>query len=256
MQVHLQIHPVVLLTIGVTFVFFAAERLRPGRPLPEEPGWLARATALNACQFALTLATFSLWTRWADAGALLHLRELHAPAAEGFIGWFVGSFFFYWWHRLRHASGFWRVFHQIHHSPKRIEILTSFYKHPVEILCDSLFAALILFGLLGVSTNGLIWFNFFAAAGEYFYHANLRAPDWSRHFIQTPQLHSVHHQLDLHTYNFSDLPLWDRIFGTYRDATDFAPACGFPHDNERKIFSMLFFRDVYHDNAERPVGTQ
>lgn len=32
--------------------------------------------------------------------------------AEGAFYWLVGTFIFYWWHRLRHARGFWLVFHQ------------------------------------------------------------------------------------------------------------------------------------------------
>ena len=54
-----------------------------------------------------------------------------------------GTFVFYWWHRVRHLPGFWVVFHQVHHSPARIEALTAFYKHPVEILTDSALAAVI-----------------------------------------------------------------------------------------------------------------
>jgi sterol desaturase/sphingolipid hydroxylase (fatty acid hydroxylase superfamily) len=159
----------------------------------------------------------------------------------------VGTFFFYWWHRIRHLNGFWQVLHQVHHSPKRIEVLTSFYKHPLEILSDSTLSAVILYVLLGCSMEGAFWFNFFAATGEYFYHANLRAPDWLRYIIQTPQLHSIHHQLDVHFYNFADIPLWDRLFGTYRDTTEFVERCGFPRNNEYKLLKMLAFRDVYRD---------
>jgi len=60
-------------------------------------------------------------------------------------------------------------------------------------------------------------------------------------------LHSIHHQVDVHRYNFSDLPIWDRLFGTYKEAPGFAPACGFPRRNERKLGRMLAFRDVYDD---------
>ncbi len=34
----------------------------------------------------------------------------------------------------------WRFFHQIHHSPQRL-VITSFYKHPVEMTVDSLIGA-------------------------------------------------------------------------------------------------------------------
>jgi sterol desaturase/sphingolipid hydroxylase (fatty acid hydroxylase superfamily) len=106
-------------------------------------------------------------------------------------------------------------------------------------------AALVLYPLLGVSLEGAFWNNFFAATGEYFYHGNFRSPPWLKYFIQTPELHSVHHQIDVHRYNFADLPLWDRLFGTYKDATEFAPQCGFPRNNERHVADILIFRDVY-----------
>jgi len=234
-----------ILTIVATVYFLALERIAPGRALPRVRGWYARALALNVAQLLFTLGLNRVWRRVFDGPSVLHLAAWHQPAFEGLCAWFVGTFVFYWWHRLRHARGFWQLFHQIHHSPARIEAVTSFYKHPVEILSDSLVSALVLYPLLGASLAGAFWNTFFAATGEYFYHANFRSPPWLKFFIQTPELHSIHHQLDVHRYNFGDLPLWDRVFGTYRDATDFAPACGFPRNNERHLLDMLGFRDVY-----------
>ena len=101
--------------------------------------------------------------------------------------------------------------------------MTAFYKNPVQILTDSALAAAIMYPLLGSS----LWFNFFAAAGELFYHANIRTPHWVEYFIQTSELHSIHHQLDVQHYNYADLPLWDRLFETYRDAATFAAAAAF-----------------------------
>jgi len=49
----------------------------------------------------------------------------------------------------------------------------------------------------------------------------------------------------IHRYNFGDIPLWDRLFGTYRDSTEFAQRCGFPQGAEQKLLAMLAFRDVY-----------
>lgn len=46
-------------------------------------------------------------------------------------------------HRLRHANGFGSVFHEIYGSPVQTEVLTSFYKHPVEITADSLLKGLL-----------------------------------------------------------------------------------------------------------------
>jgi sterol desaturase/sphingolipid hydroxylase (fatty acid hydroxylase superfamily) len=238
-----------IFTIASTIAFLVLERVSPGRPLPHVAGWHLRALFLNLAQLGITLSLNHVWIGLFRGVSLFSLASLGRPWLEGFLAWFIGTFFYYWWHRLRHANGFWRIFHQIHHSPARIEILTSFYKHPIEMFSDAVLSATIAYLLLGISLEGAFWFNFFAATGEYFYHGNFKSPPWLKWFIQTPELHSVHHQLDVHRYNFSDLPLWDRLFGTYKDADEFAPACGFPRDNERKLGDMLVFRDVYDDPA-------
>ena len=67
-----------------------------------------------------------------------------------------------------------RAFHQIHHSPTRIETSTAFYKHPVGIAINSTIASSIVFLLLGGSYEAAGWYNVFAAGGEMFYHSNLR----------------------------------------------------------------------------------
>jgi sterol desaturase/sphingolipid hydroxylase (fatty acid hydroxylase superfamily) len=235
-----------IMVVVATLLFAILERVFPGRQLPDVKGWYWRALLVNFAQLGITLATARIWIQLFDV-SLLHLSRWNMPLAEGLVGWFVGTFFFYWWHVLRHKNGFWLVFHQVHHSPARIELLTSFYKHPVEILCDALLSALVLYPLLGCSMMGAFWYNFFAATGEYFYHANVRTPRWLRYFIQTPELHSIHHEYDVHRYNFSDIPIWDRLFGTYKDTTEFAARCGFPQGAEARLGAMLLFRDVYQE---------
>jgi sterol desaturase/sphingolipid hydroxylase (fatty acid hydroxylase superfamily) len=234
-----------VLTILSTIVFLFIERLWPGRDLPKVRGWYVRAILINLVQLTITVGLARLWREVYGHASVLNLSTLEIPVLEGFVGWFVGTFVFYWWHRLRHQKGFWRVFHQIHHSPSRIEVVTSFYKHPIEIATNSFLSAFILVPGLGCSLLGVFWYNFFAATGEYFYHANFRSPKWLRYFIQTPELHSIHHQLDVHNFNFSDIPIWDRMFGTYRDTTEFMTRCGFPGSNEERIAEMLVFKDVY-----------
>lgn len=230
-----------------TIIFFTLERIIPGRELPNSNGWYVRVLAINGCQLFITFSTNHIWIKLFGGISLFNINSLQMPVLEGFIGWFVGTFFFYWWHRLRHQNGFWVIFHQLHHSPQRIEVLTSFYKHPIEILADSILSAIIMYVLLGSSLEGAFWFNFFAATGEYFYHSNLKSPKWLKYIIQTPELHSIHHQLNVHKYNYGDIPIWDKLFGTYKDTNTFAEKCGFPNNNERKIWKILTFKDVYND---------
>jgi sterol desaturase/sphingolipid hydroxylase (fatty acid hydroxylase superfamily) len=139
----------------------------------------------------------------------------------------------------------WRVCHQIHHSPARIELLTSFYKHPIEIMADSMIASLLMFSLLGTSPAAGAWFNVFAVLGEYFYHSNLRTPHWIGYVLQRPEHHSIHHQLDVHRFNHGDITWWDRLFGTFQETDSFADRCGFPGGHERELKGMLAFRDEY-----------
>lgn len=138
-----------------------------------------------------------------------------------------------------------RVCHQIHHSPSRIEALTAFYKHPLEITADSMIVITLMFTVLGASVPGAAWYNVFAVFGEYFYHSNLRTPHWMGYFLQRPEHHSVHHQLDLHSFNYGDITWWDRLFGTFRETDTFAAHCGSPDNHERHLTRMLLFRDSY-----------
>jgi len=98
----------------------------------------------------------------------------------------------------------------------------------------------------------LAWEGTLAKLSSGLQPAHIKSPRWLKHFIQTPELHSIHHQLDVHKYNYSDLPLWDKLFGTYKDTDEFTEHCGFPRNNERKLWKMMVFKDVYNDKD--PAG--
>lgn len=237
----------------VTLGFFVYERIQPGRALPHVRGWYLRAALMNVMQLTLIGVGGLLWNQYFRERTIFNFGHWENPVAEGFFYWFFGTFVFYWWHRLRHANGFWLAFHQIHHSPSRIEVLTSFYKHPLEIATDAILASFLIYCVMGGSALAGAWTSFFGAAGEYFYHSNIRTPRWLGWFIQRPEHHSIHHELGVHKYNFGDLTLWDRMFGTFKDADEFAGRCGFPDRNEERLGEMLAFRDVYDPAAKREV---
>ena len=243
-QLQNQLLPAALI-VGVTAIFFTLERSYPGRTLPKIRGWYWRAVLMNLLQLALIGLGGLTWNRYFRDQALFPLGHWQSPILEGAFYWFVGTFIFYWWHRLRHANGFWVVFHQIHHSPSRIELLTSFYKHPVEIAADSIITGFFIYCVFGGSAEAGAWTSFFGAAGEYFYHSNIRTPHWVGWFLQRPEHHSIHHELDVHKYNFSDITWWDRLFGTFKDTNEFATQCGFPGKQEEKLLEMFCFKNVY-----------
>lgn len=221
------------------------ERIFPGRDLPNSPQWYLRAAFFNTCQLGIILLAGITWSLWFSQLSLMSIASLPG-FLQGFIAWFIGTFVFYWWHRARHESSLlWKALHQIHHSPTRIETLTAFYKHPLEIATDSIISSAIVYLLLGASAEGTGWYYLFAASSEVFYHANIATPAWLGYFIQRPEHHSIHHQLGLHKYNYADVTWWDRLFGTFREAESFAQKCGFPKQHELKIPQMMVFKDVY-----------
>jgi len=245
--------------LGIIFVvaavFMMGERVWPGRDLPSPRGWYLRAAFLNAVQLAIVVIAGFTWNQWFSTLSIMGISRYLPPVLEGLLAWFVGTFIFYWWHRARHSSdALWRAIHQVHHSPQRIEAITSFYKHPLEIAINSILASAIVFILLGGSVEGAAWFNVFAASGEMFYHANIRTPRWIGYFMQRPEHHSIHHEVGVHNFNFGDITWWDRLFGTFREAPRFASSCGFTDDAERKLGSMLLLRDVSTTPQTRTAG--
>ena len=77
-----------------------------------------------------------------------------------------------------------------------------------------------------------------------FQHSNLRTPRWLGYVVQRPESHSHHHGRGVHARNYSDLPLFDVLFGTFHNPRDFAAASGFYDGASARVGEMLRFRDV------------
>ena len=56
--------------------------------------------------------------------------------------------------------------------------------------------------------------------------------------------HCEHHRLGVHAWNYGDLPAWDLLLGIFRNPMQFKGPCGFESPADRKLGSMLAFRDV------------
>jgi sterol desaturase/sphingolipid hydroxylase (fatty acid hydroxylase superfamily) len=75
-------------------------------------------------------------------------------------------------------------------------------------------------------------------------HLNVRTPQWVGWFIQRPEAHAVHHGRGIHAYNYGNFPLWDILFGTFRNPTKFHEPAGFWDGASAKVGAMLIGRDV------------
>ena len=236
-----------LVTILIVFVgCFLLERLMPGWPLPRVKTWPFRVLAVNAVQLGVVLLAGVSWERWLSSWSLFDLSSLSSPWLGGFIAYFIATFVFYWWHRWRHESNLlWRGFHQIHHSPQRLEVITSFYKHPGEMVANSIIGSLLVYTLLGLSLEAAAIYTFFTAIGEFFYHTNVKTPRWVGYVFQRPEMHRVHHRFNRHRNNYGDIVWWDMLFGTYENPKEWEHGCGFTPEREERLFDMLRYRDVH-----------
>jgi sterol desaturase/sphingolipid hydroxylase (fatty acid hydroxylase superfamily) len=237
--------------VAIALGMFAVERLWPANALPRVQNWWGRILLVNVIQALILVLAGITWDRWMQGASLIQLRDRLPDFPSALLTYFVLTFIYYGWHRIRHESQFfWRLCHQLHHSPARIEVFTSFYKHPVEITLNSLLSSAIAYPLMGCSVAAAAQMTFLTAIAEFFYHWNIRTPRAVGYFIQRPESHRIHHQYRHHTQNFADLPIWDMLFGTFRNADQPVARCGFDDWREDRFEDMLAFRDVHTQTAE------
>ena len=131
--------------LGAAVAMMLVEARQPGRRWPQVSGWWGRALLLNGCQGALVFLAGVVWDPWFTRHRLWSADALGVTGGA-MSGYLAITFIYYWWHRWRHEYAvLWRWFHQVHHSPQRIEIITSFYKHPLEITANSVLSSAIVY---------------------------------------------------------------------------------------------------------------
>lgn len=236
-------------TILVIFIFcFIIERIFSGWPLPKVKTWPVRVLLVNLVQLGIILLAGVSWEVWFSSWSVFHLSEKLNSAYGGLVAYFIATFVFYWWHRWRHEYDFlWLGFHQIHHSPQRLEVITSFYKHPGEMIANSILGSLLVYSLLGLNLEAGAIYTACTAIGEFFYHTNIKTPRWIGYVFQRPEMHRIHHQYGRHRNNYGDIVWWDMIFGTYENPREWDKTCGFDDEKEQQLVNMLMYRDVHKD---------
>ena len=148
--------PILILIAGLMIVI---ERFWPGQSLPTVKGWWLRILCVNLAQLGIVLVAGVAWDRWLESVSMFALTDTLGTVGAASVAYLISTLVYYAWHRVRHESDFfWKLCHQLHHSPRRIEVLASFYKHPVEILINSWISALLVYGLLGLSLESAIEF--------------------------------------------------------------------------------------------------
>ena len=220
------------------------ERLRPARSFPAVRGWSLMGGIFLVMTVPLgALTAFLLQPEWLERHALLTLEPLPF-ALELLIGFLVSTFLYYWLHRAQHRfDWFWRSGHQLHHAIPRVDLAGTAFLHPTDLFLQiavNIFACAFVLGLSPQATAAV---SVIATVCGFFQHLNLKTPRWLALLVQRPEAHCVHHQIGLHAYNYADFPLWDRIFGTFRNPAEWAGQAGYG-TQDLQIPSLLMMRNV------------
>ncbi len=231
-------------TFVLFVVFFTREVIAPASQATCDKRWRIYAGLLNGLNLIVVAAAGVLFAKWIAAHSILHLRDRSDILTNSVLAFLTASFVAYWYHRLVHRSALlWRWVHQLHHSPTRIEALTAFYIHPFDALLATLLNAFVAYILLGVGPESAALALLYVTVFNLIAHADMRSPWWLGLLVQRPEMHRVHHERGVHASNYG-LPLWDLLFGTWRNPVKGPVQCGFADDKERLIVQMLMLRDV------------
>ena len=225
-------------------VFVVWDVLRPHRPLVAPRHWRPLALVVSAASFLLSLKVGELWGVVFAGPSLVDGAVLGTwgGAAAGIL---VYELVHYWYHRAAHRFDWlWRAAHQMHHSAESLEALGAYYAHPLDTVLFTTWSSLVFFPVLGLGPEAGALAAAFLAFNAVFQHANIRTPQWLGYLIQRPESHGVHHERGLHRYNYSDLPLWDAVFGTFRNPVRWEGEAGFHDGASSRVAEMLIGRDV------------
>ncbi|HEV8502169.1 MAG TPA: sterol desaturase family protein [Casimicrobiaceae bacterium] len=234
------------LLVPVTyFAMLGIERRWPARVFPTRRGWQWLGIAfLILVGLVSAITPLLVPVEWLAAHAWLPGGRL-GVAGGALVGFVVAEGAVYAYHRAAHTWSFlWRLGHQVHHSPERVDIPGAVLFHPVEIIIQTLVLLFVTVIVLGLDPLAAAIVGYLVPFYGMFQHWNIRTPQWLGWLIQRPEAHCVHHRKGLHYYNFSDLPWWDMLFGTYRNPREFHGECGFEGDAPRRMGAMLAFADV------------
>lgn len=134
---------------------------------------------------------------------------------------FSGYFTHWLFHKI---SVLWKL-HKLHHSDRVVDVITTFFHHPLEGVLNFLINTLI-FVLFDIPVQVILLYGVVASIHAPLTHFKILLPEkWNRilsYFIVTPNFHRLHHSLDLKegNSNFGIIfPFWDRLFGTHISKT-------------------------------------
>jgi sterol desaturase/sphingolipid hydroxylase (fatty acid hydroxylase superfamily) len=238
--------PASIIVISIFFVLMIAEAVIPGRKLPKIRFWKTYGIIAFVIYFFLSSYLPLIWNDYLAQYRIFDLTFLgdYWGALVALLLYELGI---YLWHRSMHKSDLlWRVFHQMHHSAERVDTYGTFFFSPMDMIGFTLLTSLAMVWFGGFTAQATIYALYGATFLAVIQHTNIKTPQWLGYLFQRPESHSIHHAKGIHAYNYSDLPLFDIIFGTFRNPKEFASEVGFYDGASSKIKSMILFKNIYN----------
>lgn len=232
------------LTLAMIPAFLLLDLVIGARKFAAPRFWRAYALASTLVTVSISIGTAVFWGKIFDGFTLLSGEDLGIFGGT-LAGVLVYELLHYGYHRLAHESTFlWRVGHQMHHAPESLDAFGALYSHPIDTFFFGTLSSFVLFPLLGLRVEAGVLCALFLTFNAMFQHANIKTPKWLGYIVQRPESHGIHHQRGVHAYNYSDLPLWDMVFGTFRNPENFSGEVGFEFGGSKRIGALLLGRNI------------
>lgn len=220
------------------------EAFMPARKLPSIKYWRMMGITSFFIYFFVSSYLPLIWNSFLTEFKIFDLSIL-GDYWGGVVALLIYELAVYLWHRSMHESDLlWRVFHQMHHSAERVDTYGAFYFSLMDMIGFTLLTSLAMVWVAGFTAQANIHAIYGATFLAVIQHANIKTPQWAGYIFQRPESHALHHATGIHAHNYSDLPLFDLLFGTFRNPPDFVSETGFYHGASSRIKEMLLFRDI------------
>lgn len=236
--------PISYIVFGLYGGLMLLEALFPARKLPKIKFWRLKGISAFFLFFFLSSYLPMLWNGYLAEYQLFNLSSL-GTYWGAFVGVMIYELGVYIWHISMHKNNFlWRVFHQLHHSAERMDTYGTFYFSPMDMIGFTALGSLCLVVIAGFTAEASTMIILFTTFLAVFQHSNIKTHRWIGYIIQRPEAHSIHHAKDIHAYNYSDIPIFDIIFGTFNNPKEYTHESGFYDGASSKVFDMLMFKDI------------
>lgn len=235
----------VALAIPLTWLaFMALEAAFPNHEWPRIRGWRAQGVAFFLVVMTLNAALPGLFPGTWRAHALLPLDGL-GTAGGVVVAYLALTLCTALLHRAYHRYDLlWRWVHQLHHAPQRMDEVGAVVFTPWEIVLNVIVFQLVITGLFGLAPLPAAIVGYVSVFAGLFQHLDVRTPRWVGWILQRPESHCVHHRRGAHSFNYSDVAIWDLMMGTCRNPRRFQGEVGFEGPSALPLKAALTGRDA------------